>query len=282
MPAAAVDKVFEHLHAAHAALARVVGRWQPSPAGSDPAGGDPPGSGKQLQAAILCYKALAACAPAAYHANARHGVRSEAALWLTEELRGASPGFRPATQGKLQEEPERQAASFARTPGGRPQARHQRFLAPPRPEHRPVESRARSHRGRGPGPVGPLERAGPQHPNAPHSKSVHAAFNDPCEWHLNGLQNATTGGNVITKLQPVAPPPIPKLYKPPSPTRPHSRPRTAPHCGTKAPKSRETVASVQHIARPLTCSRSRTITSCPVRESIPDTKRQHADYRRAQ
>ena len=33
MPAAAVDKVFEHLHAAHDALARVVGRRQQSPAG---------------------------------------------------------------------------------------------------------------------------------------------------------------------------------------------------------------------------------------------------------
>ena len=50
MPAAAVDKVFEHLHAAHDALARVVGRWQPSPAATDPAGGDPPESGKRLQA----------------------------------------------------------------------------------------------------------------------------------------------------------------------------------------------------------------------------------------
>ena len=42
MPAAALDKVFEHLHAAHDALARVVGRWQPSPAGTDLAGGEPP------------------------------------------------------------------------------------------------------------------------------------------------------------------------------------------------------------------------------------------------
>ena len=38
MPAAAVDKVFEHLHAAHDALAHTVGRRQPSPVGSDPAG----------------------------------------------------------------------------------------------------------------------------------------------------------------------------------------------------------------------------------------------------
>ena len=67
MPAAAVDKVFEHLHPAHDALARVVGRRQPSLAGSDPIGGDPPDSGKRLTAAILRYDALAACAPAAYH-----------------------------------------------------------------------------------------------------------------------------------------------------------------------------------------------------------------------
>ena len=55
-----------------------------------------------------------------------------------------------------------------RTPGGRPQASHQGLLAPPPPRHRPaMESRAGSHRGRGPGPVRPLERAGPEHPNAP-------------------------------------------------------------------------------------------------------------------
>ena len=46
MPAAAVDKVFEHLHATHDALARVVGRRQPSPAGTDPADGGPPGERK--------------------------------------------------------------------------------------------------------------------------------------------------------------------------------------------------------------------------------------------
>ena len=85
MPAAAVDKVFEHLHAAHDALARVVGRRQPSPAGTDPAGGDPPESGKPLRAAVLRYDTLAACAPAAYQADAvRHGIRSEVALWLAE------------------------------------------------------------------------------------------------------------------------------------------------------------------------------------------------------
>ena len=113
MPAAAVDKVFEHLHAAHDALARVVGRRQPSPAGTEPAEGDPPESGKWLRPAVLRYDTLAACAPAAYQADAaRHGIRSEAAHRLAEELRGASPGFRPTTQGQLQEELERQAAAL--------------------------------------------------------------------------------------------------------------------------------------------------------------------------
>ena len=113
MPAAAVDKVFEHLQAAHEALARTVARRKPSPTGSNLAGGDPPESGKQLQAAILRYDALAACAPAAYQANAaRHGIYSEAALRLTAELRGGSPGFHPATQSELQEELERQAATL--------------------------------------------------------------------------------------------------------------------------------------------------------------------------
>ena len=113
MRAAAVDKVFEHLHAAHDALARVVGRRQPSPAGTDPAGGDPPESGKRLQAAILRYNTLTACAPAAYQADAaRHGIWSEAALRLTEEVRGAPPGYRPSTQDQLQEELERQAAAL--------------------------------------------------------------------------------------------------------------------------------------------------------------------------
>ena len=112
MPAAAVDKVFEHLHEAHDALAGSVGRRQPFPAGTDPAGGDPT-ERKRLQAAVLRYDTRAACAPAAYQADAaRHGIRSEAALQLAEELRGASPGFRPATQGQLQEELERQAAAL--------------------------------------------------------------------------------------------------------------------------------------------------------------------------
>ena len=113
MPAATADKVFEHLQAAHDALARVVGRRQPSPAGTDPAGGDPPESGKRLQAAVLRYDTLAVCAPAAYQADAaRHGIRSEAVLRLAEELRDASPGYCLATQGQLQEELERQAAAL--------------------------------------------------------------------------------------------------------------------------------------------------------------------------
>ena len=53
------------------------------------------------------------CPPAAYQANAaQHGIHSEAALQLTETLRGALPGFRPATQSQLQEELERQAAAL--------------------------------------------------------------------------------------------------------------------------------------------------------------------------
>ena len=90
MPAAAGDKMFKHLHAAHDALAHTVSSRQPSPAGSDPAGGDPPESGKRLQAAILRYDALAACVPAVYQANAaQHGIHCEAALRLTEALQGA-------------------------------------------------------------------------------------------------------------------------------------------------------------------------------------------------
>ena len=41
MPAAAVDKVFEHPHAAHDTLARVVGRRQPSLAGTERRRGTP-------------------------------------------------------------------------------------------------------------------------------------------------------------------------------------------------------------------------------------------------
>ena len=91
MPAAAVDKVIEHLHAAHDALERVVGHRQPSPAGTDLAGGDPPESGKRLQAAILHYDSLAACAPAAYQGDAaRHGIQEELerqAAALEEDIR---------------------------------------------------------------------------------------------------------------------------------------------------------------------------------------------------
>ena len=84
-----------------------------SPAWTDPAEGDLPEGGKRLQAAVLRYDTLAARAPAAYQADAaRHGIRSEAALRLTEELRGVSPGFRPTTQGQLQGELERQAAAL--------------------------------------------------------------------------------------------------------------------------------------------------------------------------
>ena len=100
MPAAAVDKVFEHLHAAHDALDRTGGCRQPSLTGSDPARGEPPESGKRLQAAILRYDALAACAPAAYQANpALHAIHSEAALRLTEELQPPRASYRRSWRG---------------------------------------------------------------------------------------------------------------------------------------------------------------------------------------
>ena len=79
----------------------------------------------------------------------------------------------PATggAGEASSRPRGGHSPTPRTPRGRPQARHEGLLAPPRPRHRPaMESRAGSHRGRGPGPVRPLERAGPQHPNAPHGR----------------------------------------------------------------------------------------------------------------
>ena len=91
----------------------MVGRRHPSPAGLDPLEKDPPESGKRLQAAVLRYDALAACAPAAYQSNAAlHGICSEAALRLAEAMRDASPGFHPTTQGQLQEEVERQATAL--------------------------------------------------------------------------------------------------------------------------------------------------------------------------
>ena len=107
-----MDKVFQHLHAAHESLARAVGRRHPSLAGLDPPdpGKDPPESGVLLQAAILRYDILAACTPTAYQTNAAmHGIHSEAALRLMEVLQNASPGFHCTTQNQLQEELERQA-----------------------------------------------------------------------------------------------------------------------------------------------------------------------------
>ena len=104
MPAAALDKVFQRFHAAHDATARTVVRQQSSPAGSKRIWGGPSESGKRLQALILRYDALAACAPAAYQGKAgRHGVHSEVALRLKEALTGALPALRRATQGHLQE-----------------------------------------------------------------------------------------------------------------------------------------------------------------------------------
>ena len=77
----------------------------------------------------------------------------------------------PATggAGEASSRPRRGHPPFSHTPGIRPQARHQRLLAPPRPGHcSAVEGCARSHQGGCPGHVGPLERAGPQHPSAPN------------------------------------------------------------------------------------------------------------------
>ena len=76
MPAAAVDKVFEHLHATHDAPALVVGRRQRSPAGKDPAEGDPPESGKRLQAAVLRYDTLWQRARRRCTRRTRHGMAS--------------------------------------------------------------------------------------------------------------------------------------------------------------------------------------------------------------
>ena len=100
----AMEKVFDHLHAAHESLARVVGQRQPSKTGPDPPhpGKDPPKSGVRLQATVLRYDALGACARAAYQTNAAlHGIHTKAALWLTEALREASPKFRPTKQNQL-------------------------------------------------------------------------------------------------------------------------------------------------------------------------------------
>ena len=164
MPAAAEDKVFEHLHATNDALARVVGRRQSSPAGTDPAEVDLPGP------------------PGGPTRRTRHGMasgprrRSSSRRSCGVCRPGSARPHRAATggAGEASSRPRGGHSPARRTPGGRPQARHQGLLAPPRPRHRPaMESRAGSHRGRGPGPVRPLERAGPQHPNAPHRGPRH-------------------------------------------------------------------------------------------------------------
>ena len=100
MPAAAVDKVFEHLHAAHDALARVVGRRQPSPTGTDPAEGDPPESGKRLQAGVLRYDTLAACAPAAYGLRRRSGSRRSCGVRCPGSAGPHRASYRRSWRGK--------------------------------------------------------------------------------------------------------------------------------------------------------------------------------------
>ena len=130
-----------------------------------------------ISKAVPRYEHLAARAPAAYQEDAaRHGIRSEAALWLTEELQGVSPGFRPTTQGQLQEELERQAAALEediRQLRDLLAADRKRAIKDFWRRHAPdIAQRWKAVRGaievEAPGPVRPLERAGPQHPNGPH------------------------------------------------------------------------------------------------------------------
>ena len=109
MPAAAVDKVFEHLHATHQGPGGCGGTPTAVPRGDGPGGrGASPraeSSSRQRSSAMTPWQR-------ARRQRTRHGIRSEAALRLTEELQGVSPGFRPTTQGQLQEELERQAAAL--------------------------------------------------------------------------------------------------------------------------------------------------------------------------
>ena len=112
MPAAAVDKVVEHLHAAHDALARTVGRRQPSPTGwtrqgetswdqETARGGDPP---------LQRPESVRASGVPGERGPARHPLRGSA------PTHGGAPGciagFRRATQSQVQEELERQAATL--------------------------------------------------------------------------------------------------------------------------------------------------------------------------
>ena len=116
MPAAALDKVFEHLHTAHESLARVVGRRHPCLASGDRSEKDPLKSGKQLQAAILRYDAVATNAPAAYKADAaQYGICSEAAVRLAEGAAGRVAGVLPYHAGPA----ARGAGAASKRSGGR-------------------------------------------------------------------------------------------------------------------------------------------------------------------
>ena len=176
IPAAAVDKVFQHLHATHDALARVVGR------GSRPRRGRTRRRGTSRRAESGSRRRSSAMTPwqrarrqrtrRTRHSMAsgprrRSGSRRSCGVCRLGSARPHRASYRRSWRGK-QPLSRRTFASSAHS-CSRPQARHQGLLAPPRPRHRPaMESRAGGHRGRGPGPDRPLERAGPQHPNAPH------------------------------------------------------------------------------------------------------------------
>ena len=126
MPAAAVDKMFEHLHAAHDALAHVVGRRQPSPAGTALAGGDRPESGETAPGGDPPLRH-----PGGVRAGSIPGGRGTA--W--HPIRGGAPAHRgaarciarvppgnagPATGGaeEASSHPRRGHLPLARTPGG--------------------------------------------------------------------------------------------------------------------------------------------------------------------
>ena len=75
IPTAAVDKVFEHLHAAHHALAQVVGRRQPSPAETDPA------EVKPVRTPVAIFGSLGLCI---YGPASRHWLISYSPIHLTQ------------------------------------------------------------------------------------------------------------------------------------------------------------------------------------------------------
>ena len=175
MQAAAVEKLFDHLHMAHKSLARVVGLQHPSHIGLDPPEKDPPESRKRLQTAVLRYEALAVCASAAYQTNAAlEGIHSVAAVWLVEALRNAASGFHATEQGQLQGELELLATALeedlrlcALLTSHRKCAIRDFWRRNAQDISATVEGRAANHGGAGAGSVGLVDSEGPEHPKAP-------------------------------------------------------------------------------------------------------------------